>query len=638
MYVLFFLHFAIFSKKVLLWKKQKHKEKTENMCGIVGYIGKDRAQQVLISGLKRLEYRGYDSAGVVTLSPKGKTTLLREKGKVIELEKKVAKHETADTVGIGHTRWATHGVPSKRNAHPHIVGKIQLVHNGIIENYLDLKEELQKYDYDFKSDTDSEVLAALVNYYYAQESSLFEAVSQALKLVVGAYGIAVMCSDTPDEVVVARKGSPLIVGVGKGEMYIASDASALVGYVDQVMYLHDGEIGICTRDSVKLFDIDANSVDAVTEKLALDLQSIQKKGYDHFLLKEIYEQPESLRSTLSGRVDSVKSYARLGGLNLSDQELRDIRHVMVVGCGTAYYAGLEAGYLIEQLTEDVSFSSHIASELRYRSFAVPEGTVALIVSQSGETADTLACLQELKRRGVKCLGVVNAVGSTIAREVDGGVYVHVGAEISVASTKAFTSQVAAIVIFGLMIAQAQGVGTKQINEYIRELEALPDEIEKVLDKNADEVKKIARKYATYNHALYVGRDTLYPIALEGALKLKEVSYIHAEGYAAGELKHGPIALIDDLFFEVCYLQDNWLYEKSQSGLIEMNARGAHAIVITNTAKKISAETIIRVTTKLDMLTPLLFNVISQLFAYYVAVARGNDVDQPRNLAKSVTVE
>jgi glucosamine--fructose-6-phosphate aminotransferase (isomerizing) len=389
---------------------------------------------------------------------------------------------------------------------------------------------------------------------------------------------------------------------------------------------------------VRLYDIDANVVPANVEKLEMDLQSIQKKGFDHFLLKEIHEQPDSLRSTLSGRVNVDTMTAKLGGLNMGDEELRQIEHVMVIGCGTAYYAGLQAGYLVEHFLDGVTFSSCIASELRYRSFTVPKNTVALIVSQSGETADTLACLVELKRRGVKTLGVVNAVGSTIAREVDGGVYVHVGAEISVASTKAFTSQVAAITIFGLMVAQARGVGTKEIAGYIEELELLPSEIEKVIKSHGKEVKKIAEEYAHYEHALYVGRDTLYPVALEGALKLKEVSYLHAEGYAAGELKHGPIALIDDNFFEVFYLQDNWLYEKSQSNLIEMNARGAHAIVITNTAKRITAERVVRVNTKLQLLTPLVFNIISQLFAYHVAVARGNDVDQPRNLAKSVTVE
>lgn len=608
------------------------------MCGIVGYVGDKRAQQVLLSGLKRLEYRGYDSAGVVTMSAKSKTTLLREKGKVAELEAKVVTHQTDDTVGVGHTRWATHGVPSKRNAHPHNVGDIYLVHNGIIENYLELKAMLKTKGYEFKSDTDTEVLTALVDLIYRDTKDLLEAVSGALKMVVGAYGIAVMSSKNPDEIVIARKGSPLIVGVGDGEVYIASDASALVGYTDKVIYLHDGEIGRCSREGVQLYDVDVQVVEAEVETLELDLQAIQKKGFDHFLLKEIHEQPESLRSTLSGRVDAETNRARLGGLNMTEADLRKVRNIIIVGCGTAYFAGMQAKYLVEQILDGVSVQVEIASELRYRAFSVPEGSVALIVSQSGETADTLACLQELKRRGVRCLGVVNVVGSTIAREVDGGVYVHVGAEISVASTKAFTSQVAAITIFGLMVAQARGLGAKELHEYIEELEALPGEIEKVLEKNEADVKKAAQKYAKYEHALYIGRDTLYPTAMEGSLKIKEVSYIHAEGYPSGELKHGAIALIDDRFFEVCYIQDNWLYEKSQSNLIEMNARGAHVLAITDTDKRISAEMVIRVNTKLKLLTPLAFNVISQLLAYYVAVARGNDVDQPRNLAKSVTVE
>lgn len=608
------------------------------MCGIVGYIGDKDAQPILISGLKRLEYRGYDSAGIATIDSKSKVTLLRAKGKVAELDARVAAHSQPDRVGIGHTRWATHGAPSKRNAHPHQVGNIYLVHNGIIENYQELKEMLVRHDYDFKSDTDTEVLTALIDYLSNDSPDLLQAVSGALKMVVGAYGIAVFTEKNPDEIIIARKGSPLIVGVGDGEVFIASDASALVGHTDQVIYLHDGEIGRCSRDGVELYDIDTRSVETKVEKLEMDLEAIQKKGFDHFLLKEIYDQPNSLRSTLSGRVNLTNNTVKLGGLNVTDDELRAVRNVMVIGCGTAYYAGLMAGYFIEQFTDDVSVRSEIASELRYRSFSVPDNTVALIVSQSGETADTLACLQELKRRGVKTLGVVNAVGSTIAREVDGGVYVHVGAEISVASTKAFTSQVAAITMFGLMLAQAKGLGPKQLHSYIRELDMLPSEIESVLDKTASEVKTVAAKYAGYEHSLYIGRDTLYPIALEGALKLKEVSYIQAEGYAAGELKHGPIALIDDRFFEVCYLQDNWLYEKTQSNLIEMNARGAHAVVITDTDRKVPAETVIRVKTKLELLTPLVFNVVSQLFAYHVAVSRGNDVDQPRNLAKSVTVE
>lgn len=608
------------------------------MCGIVGYIGQKNAQNFLVGGLKRLEYRGYDSAGIATVGAKGKTTLIRAVGKVSELEKKLGDRQTVDTVGIGHTRWATHGAPSKRNAHPHQAGHIYLVHNGIIENYIELKTMLTKHDYIFKSDTDTEVLTALIDFVYKDSADLLSAVSSALKTVVGAYGIAVIDDQNPDEIIVARKGSPLIIGVGNNETYIASDASALVGHTNKVIYLHDGEIARCTRDGAELFTVDARAVPAEVETLELDVQSIQKMGHDHFLLKEIHEQPDSVRATLSGRVNSKTGAVKLGGINMSDDELRSIENIMIVGCGTAYYAGMMAGYFIEQFSDDISINTYIASELRYRSFHVPKNTVALIVSQSGETADTLACLQELKRRGVKCLGIVNAVGSTIAREVDGGVYVHVGAEISVASTKAFTSQVAAITMLGLMMAQAKGVGKKQLHQYMRELDLLPGEIEKVIEKHRAEVKRVAKRYAHYDHALYVGRDTLYPVALEGALKLKEVSYIHAEGYAAGELKHGPIALIDDRFFEVCYLQDNWLYEKTFSNLVEMNARGAHAIVITDSQKRIPAETVIRVQTKLQLLTPLVFNVISQLLAYDIAVARDSDVDQPRNLAKSVTVE
>lgn len=368
------------------------------------------------------------------------------------------------------------------------------------------------------------MLTALVDHLYQETNSLLEAVAGALKMVVGTYGIATFSIKNPDEIVVARKGSPLIIGLGAGEVFIASDASALVGRTDQVMYLHDGEIALCRRDDVQLYDAETESVEAQIEKLELDIQSIQKKGYDHFLLKEIYEQPESLSSTLSGRLNIENNTVKLGGLNMTNAELRAVRNILIVGCGTAYYAGLMAGYFIEQFTDDVTVRSEVASELRYRSFHVPENTVALIVSQSGETADTLACLEELKRRGVRCLGIVNAVGSTIAREVAGGVYVHVGAEISVASTKAFTSQVAAVTMFGLAVAQAKGTSTLELHKYIRELHLLPSEIESTLKQVDGAVKKIAKQYAEYDHALYVGRDTLFPIALEGALKLKEVSY------------------------------------------------------------------------------------------------------------------
>lgn len=604
------------------------------MCGIVGYIGNKQAQNILTGGLRRLEYRGYDSAGIVTLGESA--TLLRAKGKVAELEALVAKNEMSDGIGIGHTRWATHGEPSERNAHPHKAGDIYLVHNGIIENYKELKAELG--DHDFASETDTEVLAALINSLYDNDTPLEAAVSQALKIVEGTYGIAVVSTREADKIVVARKGSPLIIGVNGNETIIASDASALIGHTKDAIYMNDGEMAVCRAGSVDLTDLKSQPLSAKVEKIEADMSAIQKQGYDHFLLKEIMEQPTTLSSTLNGRVIPAENRAMLGGLNMTDADLRKVEHVVIIGCGTAYYAGLLASYYLEQLVDGLTVDVEVASELRYRSFNLPKNSVALVVSQSGETADTLACLREIKRRGVRTLGVINAVGSTIAREVDGGVYVHAGPEISVASTKAFTSQVAAMTIFGVQLAQAKGAGVQDLKQYIDELAALPEEIKAVLETKRDEIKQVAERYVHYDHALYLGRDTLYPAALEGALKLKEISYIHAEGYAGGELKHGPLALIDDRFFEVVLVQDNWLKDKSLSNLAEVNARGGHVLAITNGDGEIDAEVTIRVNTKLKLLTPLVLNVVQQLLAYYVAVARGNDVDQPRNLAKSVTVE
>jgi glucosamine--fructose-6-phosphate aminotransferase (isomerizing) len=606
------------------------------MCGIVGYIGTREAQPILTSGLRRLEYRGYDSAGIVTVDADGEATLLRAKGKVVELDKLAAEHETSDHIGIGHTRWATHGVPSKENAHPHKAGDIYLVHNGIIENYKELKNELSSHT--FVSETDTEVLAALINSLYDQNTPLVDAVTQALKLVAGTYGIAVVSTRQPDEIIVARSGSPLIIGVGNDETLIASDASALIGQTSRAIYLNDGEIAICRANNVEIQDLAAQPISARVETIEVDMQAIQKQGYDHFLLKEITEQPTTLRSTLSGRILLDEKRVRLGGLNLSIDQLRAIEHVTIIGCGTAYYAGLLASYYLEQLVEGLTVDVAVASELRYRSFHMPKHSVALVVSQSGETADTLACLREIKRRGVTTLGIINAVGSTIAREVDGGIYVHAGPEISVASTKAFTSQASAMIMLGLQIAQAKGAGLEKTARYVEELALLPDEIERVIANYKEPVAAVASKYADYEHALYLGRDTAFPVALEGALKLKEISYIQAEGYATGELKHGPIALLDDRFFEVILLLEGWLFDKSISGLSEVNARGGHVLAITNSNKEIDAETVLQIDTKLEMLAPIVLNVVQQLFAYYVAVARGNDVDQPRNLAKSVTVE
>ena len=608
------------------------------MCGIVGYIGDKSAQNFLISGLKRLEYRGYDSAGVVTIDEDGKATLVRAKGKIANLEAKLAKEKRNDVMGIGHTRWATHGEPSETNAHPHQVGDIYLVHNGIIENYKELKEQLKKYK--FKSETDMEVLAALIDSFYGDgKYPLANAVVQALKLVKGTYGIAVVSRKNPDEIVVARSGSPLVIGIGHGETLIASDASALIGHTKKAIYLKDGEVAHVTKNSVEIKTLNAEPVSAKVEEIETNLAAIQKGGYDHFLLKEIMEQPESLSETLRGRIDEKNSLVRLGGPGLSEAELRKIKHLIIVGCGTAHYAGILASYYIEQFTPGVTIETVIASEYRYRQSYIPKDTVALIVSQSGETADTLACLREIKKQGAKTIGIVNAIGSTIAREVDGGTYVHVGPEIAVASTKAFTSQVVAMVMFGITIAQAKGVKTAVLKPYIDEIAKLPSEIQNLLDEMPEKIKKMTKKYTKYEHGIYLGRDVAYPTAMEGALKMKEISYLDANAYAFGELKHGPLALVDDRFFEVVLLPKGLLYEKAISNVQEVLARGGHVIVFTNEMDfDLPVDDVVKVTTKLEIFAPVLMNVLSQLFAYNMAVAKGNNVDQPRNLAKSVTVE
>ncbi len=607
------------------------------MCGIVGYVGNKNAQDFLISGLKRLEYRGYDSAGIVTLDENGTATLLRAKGKIVNLEEKLAKNKRNDRIGIGHTRWATHGEPSEINAHPHQAGDIYLVHNGIIENYKELKATLTEHE--FKSETDTEVLAALVeSFYRGGEHPLINAVVQALKLVKGTYGIAVVSTKAPDEIVVARAGSPLVIGVGHDETLIASDASALVGHTKQAIYLNDGEVALVRKDSIEIKTLNAEPVSAKVEMIETNLAAIQKGGYEHFLLKEIMEQPESLTETLRGRVNLETGTVRLGGPGLSEDKLRKIKHLVIVGCGTAYHAGLLAGYYIEQFTPEITIETVIASEYRYRSAYIPKDSVALIVSQSGETADTLACLREIKKQGVTTIGIVNAIGSTIAREVDGGTYVHVGPEISVASTKAFTSQVIAMVMFGITIAQAKGVKPGALYPYIKEIANLPEMIRKTLDQVHDDVKRVAEAHKEYEHAIYLGRDTAYPAAMEGALKLKEISYVDANAYAFGELKHGPLALIDDRFLEFALVPKGPLYDKAISNVQEVLARGGHVIVVTNTDFDLPVENVIRIPGEIGLFAPMLMNLVSQLFAYYMTVAKGYNVDQPRNLAKSVTVE
>jgi glucosamine--fructose-6-phosphate aminotransferase (isomerizing) len=606
------------------------------MCGIVGYVGKRTAQNVLLNGLKRLEYRGYDSAGIATLDDNNDPHVARSVGKIAELENVLLAKPHDGHLGIGHTRWATHGGVTVANAHPHHVGNVYLVHNGIIENYKELKKGLSSYK--FQSDTDTEVFAALIDSYYKDGVSLKDAVAKAAKKVRGTYGIAVFSPNEPGSIVVARLGSPLIIGIGHGETVIASDASALLGYTREAIYLNDGELAVCTENGAEVFNLNLKHLNASPETIEGDVEQIQKGGYDHFLLKEIMEQATTLHNTLSGRIDLKNGKMHLGGPNLSEEEMRNIHHVVIVGCGTAYYAGLLASYYMEQLVPDLTTEVVIASEYRYRSFHLPKDSVALIVSQSGETADTLACLREIKKRGIKTLGIVNVIGSTIAREVNGGTYVHAGPEISVASTKAFTAQVVTMIMFAGMLAEYHGGNAELIAKITKELSMLPKEIEKTLKNHRDEIKALAKKYVKYNNALYLGRDTAYPIALEGALKLKEISYTHAEGYASGELKHGPIALVDETFFEVFNILDNWLFDKSIGGLHEVRARGGKAIVFTNSKAEIEADDIVRINSKIKILAPLLLNTLQQLFAYYIAVGRGNDVDQPRNLAKSVTVE
>ncbi len=608
------------------------------MCGIVGYVGEKNAQGFLISSLKRLEYRGYDSAGIATLADNGEMTLLKAKGKISNLEEKLAKNKRDDKIGIGHTRWATHGEPNEINAHPHQAGDIYLVHNGIIENYKELKKNLKEHK--FVSETDTEVLAALISsFYHDGKYALSNAVVQALKLVQGTYGIAVISAKNPDEVVVARSGSPLVIGVGNDETLIASDASALVGHTKKAIYLNDGEVATITKNNIEIKTLNAEPVSAKVEEIETNLAAIQKGGYDHFLLKEIMEQPKSLAETLRGRIDTENKMVHLGGPGLSEKELRNIEHLLIVGCGTAYHAGLLAGYYIEQFIPEITVETVIASEYRYRQAYIPKNSVALIVSQSGETADTLACLREIKKQGVRTIGIVNAIGSTIAREVDGGTYVHVGPEISVASTKAFTSQMIAMVMFGLTIAQAKNVKSGILKPYVEEIMKLPEEIEKVLKTASETVPKIAKKYAKYDHAIYLGRDTAYPTAMEGALKLKEISYVDANAYAFGELKHGPLALVDDRFFEMALLVKGSLYDKAISNTQEVLARGGHVVVVTNEDKfDLPAESVVKITTDIEKFMPILMNLVLQLFAYYMTIEKGYNVDQPRNLAKSVTVE
>lgn len=614
------------------------------MCGIVGYVGSKNIESVLIEGLKRLEYRGYDSSGIA-LVDKNKVTVTKAVGRIVNLEAKLetrnSKLETSGsiTTGICHTRWATHGEPTELNAHPHLScdGKIALVHNGIIENYQELKQNLKKSGHKFVSDTDTEVLVHLIEELY--DGDILCAVREALRRVVGTYGIAVIHADEPGRIVAARMGSPLILGVSDDENFVASDVAAILGHTKQVVYLNDGEIADVHMDKFEVMDLDNHKVPCRISEIEWTLEESEKGGHDHYMLKEILEQPEVIKNSTRGRILLSEGDVRLGGLEEVKERLREIERIIIIACGTARYAGMIGEYMLEEYA-GIPVEVEFASEFRYRKPLIDSKTAVIAISQSGETADTLAAIREAKKKGALTLGIVNAVGSTIARDTDAGVYNHAGPEIAVASTKAFTSQLTVLVLITVMLGRQREMSAVMGERILSELTALPKKIEKVL-QNREQIKKLAEKYKDFDHFMYLGRKYCFPLAEEGALKLKEISYIHAEGYASGEMKHGPIALIDDKFPTFAIIPKDSVYEKGISNLMEIKARSGKIVALTtegSTEVKEVSNDIIYIPKTLEMLTPLLAVAPLQLFAYYVAVAKKLDVDKPRNLAKSVTVE
>jgi glucosamine--fructose-6-phosphate aminotransferase (isomerizing) len=608
------------------------------MCGIVGYVGPRQAAEILIAGLKRLEYRGYDSAGIAVVNGDG-LTIQKQAGKLSVLEKSLTGHVPHGTLGIGHTRWATHGAPNTRNAHPHTdqSGRIALIHNGIIENSSVIRKALEQRGHTFKSETDTEVLAHLVGECY--EGNLEEAVAAALREVDGAYGIAVISADEADTVVAARKGSPLLVGVGDGEWFVASDASAILAHTRSVVYLDDGEMVVLNRDGYHVRDLAATRIEKPVRQIDWDLSTIERGGYAHFMLKEIFEQPESVRNTMRGHLLEDEGTARVTGLNLTDDDIKRITRVVITACGTSWHSGLIGEHLIEEWAR-MPVEVEYASEFRYRNPVIDDKTLVIGISQSGETADTLAAIREAKRRGARTIGVVNVVGSTIAREVDGGIYLHAGPEVGVASTKAFTSQVTALALIALRFARLRNLSILQGREIIQALHAIPDHIQNILDR-AKDVETLAERFGQADNMLYLGRGVNFPVALEGALKLKEISYVHAEGYPAAEMKHGPIALIDDQMPVVFIAPGDAVHGKIVSNIEEVRARGGQVVALVNEGDKeiarLAAATF-AIPETIGILTPLLTVIPLQLYSYYVALGRGCNVDQPRNLAKSVTVE
>ena len=609
------------------------------MCGIVGYVGPNAATPLLIEGLKRLEYRGYDSAGIATMNGNGLETR-KAKGKISMLETVVNGDPVHGTVGIAHTRWATHGPPNECNAHPHhdCTNTIAVVHNGIIENYGPLRQMLIKQGHRFTSETDTEVLAHLIEAAMDGEP-LEDAVIDALQLVEGTYGIAVLSSRDPDKIVCARKGSPLLIGLGDGEYYVASDVAAILQHTRQVVYLDDGEMGVLTRDGYEVLDLNARRVRKGVSRIDWDLDQIEKGGFAHFMLKEIFEQPQTIQNTMRGRLVVEEGFSKLGGINLSRDELQTVDRVIITACGTSWHSGLIGEMYIEELAR-ILVEVEYASEFRYRNPIVTKNTLCIVISQSGETADTLAAMREAKRRGAKTLGLVNVVGSTIAREDDGGIYLHAGPEIGVASTKAFTSQVIALALLTLKLARRREMSVVKGREMAQAMLALPEQVQSILDR-AGEFDVIAERFKAATNFLYLGRGYNFPVALEGALKLKEISYIHAEGYPAAEMKHGPIALIDENMPVVFVAPHDAVFDKIVSNIQEVKARGGKVIAITSQEESVLEGLIdyeIRIPQTADMLYPILSVIPLQLLAYYVAVKRGLNVDQPRNLAKSVTVE
>ncbi len=596
---------------------------------------------MLIDGLKRLEYRGYDSSGVAIVR-NNEVHLQKKVGKVSELEKIASLKEYSGTIGIGHTRWATHGEPSDINAHPHMSndGTIAMIHNGIIENYHTIKTKLEKLGYNFKSATDTEALVHLIQEMKKVSGDLETAVRLALRQVDGTYGIAVVSSQEPDKIIVARKGSPLIIGVGENEHYVASDAAAIIPYTRQVVYLEDGEIAVLTKSAFETKTIDNIEKIKQIHEVTFDIEEIEKGGYDHFMLKEIMEQPETLRNAMRGRVLLNEGNAKLSGLNDVTLLLENAQRVIITACGTSWHAGLVGEYMLEQYAK-VPVEVEYASEFRYRNPIIKASDVLFLISQSGETADTLAALREAKKKGASVLGVCNVVGSTIARESQGGVYIHAGPEIGVASTKAFSSQLVVLSLITLMIShQRKSVSPEILKTMCKELLELPAKVEQIL-KDTTRIEKIAEEFKSANNFLYLGRGYNFPVALEGALKLKEISYIHAEGYPAAEMKHGPIALIDENMPVVVIATKDSTYEKIISNIQEVKARKGKVIAIANDGDDhidTLADYVIKVPQTLDMLSPILNVIPLQLLSYYIAVKRGCNVDQPRNLAKSVTVE